>query len=314
MKQSERAARGVHRLRTGMVNVYFVAESDSPAAPWALVDAGLRGSGARIRREAERRFDRPPSAILLTHAHFDHVGALDELARAWPVPVYAHPLELPYVTGRSPYPPPDPSAGGGLLTRASMLFPRGPIDLGTNVWPIPPDGEVPGLPEWQWLATPGHTPGHISFYRESDRTVIAGDAVVTTRQESALAVLLQRRAVWRPPAFFTGDWRAARRSVEHLAALEPNVLATGHGRVLAGEPMRAALRDLANNFDLIMPARGRYVREPALADERGVVSVPPRPGLRPAVRVAVVAGAAAAAFALVRHLRRTRSGVSQAIP
>ena len=60
-----------------------------------------------------------PAAILLTHGHFDHVGALKTLAEEWDVPVYAHTLELPYLTGRSSYPPPDPSVGGGAMAAMS---------------------------------------------------------------------------------------------------------------------------------------------------------------------------------------------------
>src|SRR4051794_40885475 len=108
--RAEHIADGVYRLRTVMVNVYFV--SGVPAPTWVLVDAGMPGYARLIRREAERLFTSPPAAILLTHGHFDHVGGLRRLADYWGVPIYAHPLELPYLTGRSKYPPPDPTVGG----------------------------------------------------------------------------------------------------------------------------------------------------------------------------------------------------------
>jgi glyoxylase-like metal-dependent hydrolase (beta-lactamase superfamily II) len=193
--------------------------------------------------------------------------------------VYAHPLELPYLSGRSAYPPPDPSVGGGAQSRLSPLFPRGPHDFRPRLHMLPMNGVVPMLSEWQWLLTNGHSPGHVSFLREEDRTLIAGDAVVTTRQESLTDVILQRPVVWRPPAYLTPDWRAARRSVETIAALDPDVLATGHGPVMRGAAMRRALRDLADRFEAYMPASGRYIPYPAVADERGVVHVPPRPGI-----------------------------------
>src|SRR4051812_27204573 len=80
-------------LQTVMVNVVF---SGLPGGEWVLIDAGIQGSAGKIAREAERRFGRGPSAIVLTHGHFDHVGALETLARQWDVPVYAHVLEYPY--------------------------------------------------------------------------------------------------------------------------------------------------------------------------------------------------------------------------
>ena len=110
-------ASGVHRLLTMMVNVYYVSDE---SGGWTLVDAGLAGYTASIRRSARQLFgSRPPAAIVLTHAHFDHIGGLPMLAEEWGVPVYAHPLELRYLTGRSSYPPPDPNVGGGLWSLQS---------------------------------------------------------------------------------------------------------------------------------------------------------------------------------------------------
>src|SRR5436190_2417265 len=160
-------------LRTLIVNLYFIGDGDD----WLLVDAGLPKSAALIRASARERFDNPrPRAIILTHGHFDHTGSIRELADEWDVPVYTHELELPYLTGRSQYPPPDPTVGGGMMARMSLIYPRGPIDLSPHMQALPMDGSIPFMPGWKWIHTPGHTPGHVSLWRESDRTLIAGDA------------------------------------------------------------------------------------------------------------------------------------------
>jgi glyoxylase-like metal-dependent hydrolase (beta-lactamase superfamily II) len=301
--ERRQVAEGVAYLRTMMVNVFIVREGGT----WILVDAGLSGYAESIKRTA-RDFvgsDTPPSAIVLTHGHFDHIGSLQSLLETWDVPVYAHPLERPYLTGRSPYPPPDPLVGGGAMALMSRLYPRGPIDIGDRLHFLPEDGSVPAAFSWRWIFTPGHSPGHISLFRDRDRTLIAGDAVTTTKQESVIAVATQRREIHGPPAYFTQDWNAARESVGRVAALEPEVLATGHGEPLAGPDMRRDLRALAARFeDAEVPMIGRYAREPAVTDERGIVRLPPDP--LPKV-MAGAALAAAIAWGVARQNRMHRA-------
>lgn len=292
-------------LRTVFVNVFFHGRP-APGGSWVLIDAGLPGSAPWIIAAAEERFGRwaHPSAIILTHGHFDHVGALGTLLERWDVPVYAHRLELPYLTGRSAYPPPDPTVGGGAMAALSRFYPREPYNFGDRIQPLPPDGSVPGMPAWRWIHTPGHTPGHVSLFRSSDRTLIAGDAFVTTKQESAVAALTQRPGIHGPPAYFTPDWVAARRSVEQLAALEPLRVATGHGPPLEGGKMLQGLTLLARDFDrLAVPRGGRYVGEPALADERGVIAIPP-PVPDPWPRIVAGVGLALVAAAVLRRSAR----------
>jgi glyoxylase-like metal-dependent hydrolase (beta-lactamase superfamily II) len=250
-------APGLCGLRLLIVNVFAI----SGTSGWVLVDAGLKGTAHSIRRWARAHFgDVPPVGIVLTHGHFDHVGALPDLLEEWDVPVFAHRDEVPFITGHLAYPPPDPSVGGGLMARLSVLYPRGPFNSADRVHPLPEDSSVPGLPAWRWLATPGHSPGHVSLLRDSDRALIVGDAFCTTKQESFLAVATQRPELHGPPAYFTTDWEAAKMSVQRLAALEPDVIAPGHGRPLVGEVATEGLRRLAGNFDAIArPQHGRYV-------------------------------------------------------
>lgn len=238
-------ADGVAGLRVLFVNVFAIRGETG----WVLVDAGLYGSAGRIRAWARQHVDdAPPQAIVLTHGHFDHVGALNGLLDDWGAPVYAHRAELPYLTGARSYPPADPTPSG-LMARMSLLYPRRPIDLDRQVHELPADGALPGLPEWRWLHTPGHTPGHVSLFRDADRTLIVGDAFCTTRQESFLAVATQQPEVHGPPAYFTADWDAACRSIARLAALEPACVAPGHGRALEGPQTRRALQALSARFE-----------------------------------------------------------------
>jgi glyoxylase-like metal-dependent hydrolase (beta-lactamase superfamily II) len=304
----------VARLRIAFVNVFFVglpttasaAGPTSVPSPWVLVDAALSIGAADILKEAALRFgeDARPAAIILTHGHFDHIGALEALLGVWDVPVYAHTLELPFLTGRSDYPPPDPTVGRGLMARMSPLFPERGIDLGERVHPLPADGEVPGMPGWRWIFTPGHAPGHVSLFRETDRVLIAGDAVTTTRQESVFSVMTQRQEMNGPPAYFTIDWDKARRSAETLAQLRPAILATGHGQSMLAPQAAEELAALARDFDRrARPAKGRYVQEPAITNEQGVVALPPKQRSA-GIRWGMLSGVAAAAFAGTWAYRR----------
>lgn len=255
-----RVAEDVWSVRMLIVNVCFVGNAKQ--GDWVLVDTGIGPLTGALLEEAESVFHRPPACIVLTHGHFDHVGGVKELAQKWNVPVYAHPAELPYLTGKKDYPEGDPTVGGGLMAGVAPLYPNRAIDLGERVHPLPDDGQVPGMPEWKWIHTPGHSPGHIALFREQDRFLIAGDAFITVKQESALAVAAQTVEVHGPPMYFTPDWPAAGRSVERLAALSPESAVTGHGQPLGGEALRAGLRRLAEHFEeLAVPEQGRYVAE-----------------------------------------------------
>lgn len=265
--------------RLAIVNVAYFGPPGAGDREWVLIDAGVVGTTPAIVEGAGERFgtESRPAAIVMTHGHFDHVGGLKELAERWEVPVYAHELELPYLDGRSSYPPPDPTVGGGLMSALSRFYPRGPIDVGRWLSVLPSDGSVPGMPGWRWVHTPGHTPGQVSLWREVDRTLLAGDAFITTAQESAYEVLVQELELHGPPMYYTQDWVAAAESVRTLSALQPELVVAGHGRAMSGPEMRAALQILARDFERVaVPDQGRYVDHPARADATGTTYVPPK--------------------------------------
>lgn len=269
-------APGVWGRKELFVNYYMIQDQSTGA--WALVDAGLKWSASHIRAMAKELFGEgtKPAAIILTHGHFDHVGALSTLIEEWNVPVYAHNLELPYLSGKSSYPPADPTVGGGLMAAMSWAYPKGPINIQDYLRPLPTDNSVPGFADWKYIHTPGHSPGHISLFRESDRVLIAGDAFVTTKAESALFALTSMKHLSGPPKYFTCNWASAELSVIKLAALDPEVAATGHGVCMRGEELRGALKNLSSNFKaLALPDEGRYLNEPAVANEQGVLFLPP---------------------------------------
>ena len=245
-------ATGLSGLKITFVNVFGLRHEDGS---WTLIDAAIPFSASRIRSWAEKTFERPPNAIVLTHGHFDHAGAAKELAEAWDVPVYAHTLEFPYLTGEKEYPAPDWKAGGGLMPLMSPSLPRGPIDLGSRLRALPGEGgelSLAEMPGWKLIHTPGHTPGHVSFFRQSDGTLLVGDAFCTTKPESFFAAnFFQPAELHGPPSYFTSDWGAAKISVRKLASLEPTTVAPGHGKPLAGTEVPRALHKLADDFERI---------------------------------------------------------------
>ncbi|MBN1189930.1 MAG: MBL fold metallo-hydrolase [Dehalococcoidales bacterium] len=240
-------------------NVFFVRSGPS----WVLIDTASANCGRIIRQSAELLFgaDARPASILLTHDHPDHAGSALELARLWDCPVYVHPDELPLATG-------------GLLTFEKYanpldrwivlpllrMMPRRQVEsiiskssLKGVVQVFDPGAAVPGLPDWECIPAPGHTPGQVAFFRRSDRILITGDAVVTVDLNSFLGILLwglriNRQKVSGPPRYSTWNWAAAKKSVAILADLAPCVIASGHGEPAPGPLTAQELRVFADRF------------------------------------------------------------------
>ncbi|MBA2745977.1 MAG: MBL fold metallo-hydrolase [Flavisolibacter sp.] len=309
-------APGVWRLKDIFVNVYIIQNREG--TEWVLVDTGLKSTGAKIKSLVAEIFGSAgskPKAIIMTHGHFDHRGSLLQLADEWGVPVYCHHKERPYLTGIASYPPADPSVGGGALALLSFTYPKGPINAEAYLRILEADqsidedaeqGKIAELEDWKWYYTPGHTPGHISLFRENDGVLIAGDAIVTTMQESLLAVATQKKYLSGPPKYFTPDWGAATRSVKQLAALEPNVIATGHGPSIYGDVARKELHKLVREFwKWGLPAAGRYVKEPAEFDENGIPVHIPSPKGRMLKKIAFAAGLLVLGYIIMKQRKQT---------
>ncbi|MDQ1147461.1 glyoxylase-like metal-dependent hydrolase (beta-lactamase superfamily II) [Bacillus sp. SORGH_AS 510] len=244
-----------------IVNLILVGNPNE-THEFVLIDTGMPKSAGEIKDLIHERFgdNASPKAIILTHGHFDHVGSIAELLEDWKVPAYAHQEELPYLTGKKDYPKGDPNVDSGLVAKLSPMFPNHGIDISTYIQALPSDGSVPFMPNWQWIHTPGHTPGHVSFFREQDRTLIAGDAFVTVKQESLFKVMTQTKEISGPPKYYTTDWNAAYESVRKLEALKPQVAITGHGLPMSGKELEENLHYLLEHFNEIgRPESGRYV-------------------------------------------------------
>lgn len=255
----QQVAEGVFACTIQIVNIALLQTNTG----FVLVDTGTPESEEMIFEIIEEKFGESakPEAIILTHGHFDHIGSIEKLLERWgDIPVYAHPLEIPYLTGQKNYPEPDGTVEGGLVAKLSPMFPNAGINLGEHIKPLPDNGTVPLLPEWKWIHTPGHADGHISLFREKDGTLIAADAFITVKQDSLYKVLVQEQEISGPPRYLTTDWKLAKQSVEKLAALHPKVALTGHGLPVEGEELEQGLTRLVKEFDTIAkPDYGKYV-------------------------------------------------------
>jgi glyoxylase-like metal-dependent hydrolase (beta-lactamase superfamily II) len=206
------------------VNCYLVPEDDG----LTLVDTMISGSATAILAEAEK-LGSPIRRIALTHAHGDHIGSLDALAQALPdAEVIISARDARLLDKDKSLDPGEPQAKiRGSLPGASTK-PTRTVTAGDRIGSL----EV--------IATPGHTPGHVSFLDTRDRTLICGDAYATlggvaTSAKSSFLFPLPSMATWHKPT--------ALESAKALRKLDPARLAPGHGKIVEnpGAQMDAAV-------------------------------------------------------------------------
>ncbi len=207
----KKIAEGVWQLAGSprdLFNVYLAGQT--------LIDAGTRWARWRILRQLRGR---TLKLVALTHCHPDHQGAARAVCTRFGVPLACHEADVPAMEGRTPMAP------GNWLMRLGEVFWSGPPH---RVGRVLRDGdEVDGF---RVVHAPGHTPGHVIYFREADRVAIAGDVLAN------IHFLNGRPGLRAPPPFFCSDPLQNRRSILTLWELRPSLVCFGHG---------PPLRDLA---------------------------------------------------------------------
>jgi hydroxyacylglutathione hydrolase len=215
-------APGVHLL-TGLpkygINWYLVGD--------VLIDAGGRPDAGRIINQLRGHEVR---AHALTHAHSDHQGSSHAVCSKLGIPFLVPEHEVPVAENPELIKQRMPNHPMPKLTYAMFHGPGHKVDQVLHE-----GDEVAGFTV---LDTPGHSAGHVSFWRESDRVLICGDVICTWH-----SFLMQLRPGVREPAdYFTPDPAENRRSIKRIAGLDPALVLVGHGPPLYDVQQ---LRDLA---------------------------------------------------------------------
>ncbi len=226
----QQLADGVWRLSerpAPLINVYLVGD--------VLIDAGRRTDRRRIFRQLR---DRKLALLALTHVHPDHQGVAKRLCEERGIPLACHVDDIEAMEGRRP-----PSADA-LVTRLIVRLWEGPPHRVDR--PLREGDEVAGF---RVIHAPGHSPGEVIFFRDTDRVAICGDVIRN------LSYATMRSVIKEPPQAFNDDTAENRRSIRKLAALEPSVILPGHGAAVAD--MAKFERFVEGLPDGAAPATGR---------------------------------------------------------
>jgi glyoxylase-like metal-dependent hydrolase (beta-lactamase superfamily II) len=204
-------AENVHQLRgwpPNAINVYLVGD--------VLIDAATRQGEGRIMRQIAGR---TVTAHALTHAHPDHQGSSHAICERLGIPLWCGQGDVPAMETPGGVAGAAPASMATFVQRRFWVGPAHPVARA-----LVEGDEVAGFTV---LETPGHSPGHVAFWRESDRVLIVGDVLTN------MNILTGIPGLHEPLAAFTPDPPRNRSSARRLAELRPRLACFGHGPPLS---------------------------------------------------------------------------------
>lgn len=206
------------------LRVWVVIEEDGVT----LVDAGMPFMAKGILKAIEELGAGPLKQMLLTHGHSDHVGAVHKIMEKTPAPLYAHRIEIPYMEGELLYPRRKKAERN---VQAGLAKPL----------PETEEGELASIAGLRPYLTPGHSPGHVAYYHEQDRVLLAGDLFTS-----------KRGRLYRPMPMFTADMAGALKSSLIIRDLQPLHLEVCHGQSVKkpAEQLDAYLQETAASYSI----------------------------------------------------------------
>jgi hydroxyacylglutathione hydrolase len=202
-------AEGVWQLRGALplpsaINTYLVGD--------VLIDGGARFDTRKIVRQLEGRELR---AHALTHAHSDHQGASKRVCETFGVPFWVGERDVPVAEDPTLIVERQPKRAINRINYRLMAGPGHPVDRALR--------EGDDVAGFRVLDAPGHSLGHVAYWRESDRVLILGDVLANMDTTTGIPGLRE------PKGYYTPDPEANRRSAKRLGPLEPSLVLFGHG-------------------------------------------------------------------------------------